>query len=70
MKDNYDFSKAQKNPYLKKLKKQISIRLDVETIEYFKELATENEISYQKLINLYLADCVTKHLKPKVNWTK
>ena len=52
MKDNYDFSKGIKNPYAKKLKKQITIRIDAEVIEYFKEQATDVGISYQNLINL------------------
>ena len=60
MKDNYDFSKGVKNPYVKKLKKQITIRIDVDSVDYFKEQATEIGISYQNLINLYLRDCVDK----------
>lgn len=70
MRENYDFSHARKNPYATKLKRQISIRLDVETIDYFKKLAGESEISYQKLINLYLAECAAKHVKPKISWIK
>ena len=68
MRDLYDFSNATKNPYIPKLKKQITIRLDAETIEYFKSLSEESGIKYQQLINLYLADCVKKHLKPKFQW--
>ena len=68
MKEEYDFSKSIKNPYTKRLKKQISIRLDIETIEYFKTLAQDTGIPYQNLINLFLVDCAAKHLKPKVNW--
>ncbi len=52
MRDHYDFSKSKKNPYVKKLKKQITIRLDEDTIQYFKDLALENGISYQNLIDL------------------
>jgi predicted DNA binding CopG/RHH family protein len=68
MRTEYDFSKSKKNPYLKKLKKQISIRLDINTIEYFKELSADTGIPYQNLINTYLADCVTKKRKPKLVW--
>ncbi len=57
MRDNYDFSKSVKNPYAKKLKKQVTIRLDEDTIFYFKELADDKGIPYQSLINLYLRDC-------------
>ncbi len=69
MLDEYDFSKAQKNPYSKKTKKQITINLDMTTIDYFKTLAEETGIPYQTLINLYLADCATKQKKLKQTWT-
>ena len=68
MKKEYDFSKAKKNPYIHALKKQVTIRLDAETIMYFKNLASENDIPYQTLINLYLRDCAQKHKKPNVVW--
>ena len=35
----YDFSNARKNPYAKALKKQITINIDSNTIDYFKEQA-------------------------------
>ncbi len=69
MKAEYDFSSSQKNPYEKKLKKQITIRLDSETIDYFKALAEKaSEIPYQSLINLYLRDCAIKHRKLQMAW--
>jgi len=68
MKKEYDFKKSIKNPYSKKLKKAISIRLDEPTIEYFKEMATETGIPYQNLINLYLRDCAENHKKLKIKW--
>lgn len=68
MKDNYDFSKSVKNPYIKKLKKQITLRLDVETIDYFKKQAEETGISYQNLMNLYLRDCVAREKEPEFVW--
>jgi uncharacterized protein (DUF4415 family) len=61
MRDNYDFSKSVKNPYAKKLKKQVTIRLDEDTIFYFKGLADDKGIPYQSLINLYLRDCAQSH---------
>ena len=63
MKEEYDFSKAIKNPYAKKLKKQITINIDEEAIEYFKALANETGISYQNLINYYLIDCAKNKKK-------
>ncbi len=68
MKKEYDFSTSIKNPYSKKLKKQITIRIDDETINYFKQLANEVGMPYQNLINLYLNDCAEHHKKLKVNW--
>ena len=60
MRCEYDFSKGRINPYVKKLRKQISIRIDIETIAYFKKQAEETGISYQNLINLYLSNCVSQ----------
>jgi len=68
MKKEYDFSKAKKNPYIKKLKTQITIRIENKTIEYFKKLASETDIPYQKLINIFLADCAQNKKKPEINW--
>jgi len=68
MKKQYDFSKGKKNPYAKMLKKQITIRLDEETIEYFKNLALEYGIPYQNLINMYLSECAHSHKKLMLKW--
>jgi uncharacterized protein (DUF4415 family) len=68
MQEEYDFSQSSPNPYIKKLKQQITIKLELEVIEYFKLLAKEVDISYQKLINLYLRDCAEKKIKPTVSW--
>jgi len=63
MRAEYDFSKSKKNPYSNKLKQQITIRLDTDTVSYFKSLSEETGVSYQNLINLYLADCAKNHKK-------
>lgn len=68
MKDNYDFFQSKKNPYDKLLKKQITIRIDEDTIAYFKSLAEEKGIPYQNLINLYLRDCAESKRKMKIRW--
>ena len=68
MRKEYDFSKAKKNPYAKRLKKQITIRVDEPTIGYFKDLSEELGIPYQTLINLYLRDCASKKRKLSMNW--
>ncbi|RGH89688.1 antitoxin [Ruminococcus sp. AM28-29LB] len=68
MRDNYDFSNAKKNPYAKKLKKQITINLDIDAIEYFKEQSKITGIPYQNLINLYLSDCAIRKKKLQISW--
>ena len=68
MRDEYDFSSAKPNPYAKRLKTRVTIRLDASTVEYFKELAEETEIPYQTLINLYLGDCVASERRLKMDW--
>ncbi|MCF6226794.1 MAG: BrnA antitoxin family protein [Xanthomonadales bacterium] len=68
MRKSYDFSKSVKNPYAKRLKKQITIRLDENTILYFKTMAEDKGIPYQSLINLYLRDCANEHRELKTRW--
>ena len=68
MKKEYDFSEAKKNPYIHDLKKQVTIRLDTDTIDYFKHLSEDNGIPYQTLINLYLRDCAQKQKKLRMEW--
>jgi len=70
MKKEYDFSKmdGRKNPYAKHLKKQVTLRLGTDVIEYFKDLAEETGIPYQNLINLYLRECAHSGKKLTLNW--
>lgn len=70
MKKEYDFSKmkAVKNPYAKILKKQVTIRLNSNTIDYFKQMAKEVGIPYQVLIDSYLTDCVVTRRKLNMRW--
>ena len=68
MRREYDFSKSVRNPYIKKLKKQITIRLETETIDYFKKIAAAPDIPYQKLMNLFLKNCAQNKIKPSINW--
>lgn len=65
MRDHYDFSKmkGRKNPYTKYLKQPVTMRLDRDTVAYFKSMAEETNIPYQSLINLYLRDCAAHHRK-------
>lgn len=68
MREEYDFSQSVPNPYIKKLKKQVTIRLEEDVVGYFKELSEETEIPYQTLINLYLKDCVKSQRKLSLEW--
>ncbi len=70
MRKEYDFSKMKghKNPYAKKLKQQVTIRMGVDIIDYFKNMAEETGIPYQNLINLYLRDCVQSQRKISIKW--
>lgn len=70
MKKEYDFTRSKRNPYAKHFKKQITIRLDKETIEYFKDLAEETGLRYQNLIDLFLKDCAREERKPDIKWSK
>jgi len=68
MREEYDFSKAIKNPYASQLKKQITIRLDEESIDYFKSASEDVGIPYQSLIYLYLRDCASSQRKLNLKW--
>ena len=69
MRKEYDFTAAKKNPYAAQLKKQITIRLDEESIGYFKAISQDAGIPYQSLINLYLRDCAANQRKLNLNWS-
>ncbi len=69
MRKEYDFSKSVKNPYLRKPKRQVTIRLDEATIAYFKEMSRQNGIPYQNLINLYLRECAQAGKKVSIKWS-
>ena len=70
MRAHYDFSKmkARRNPYIKVLKQSVTIRLDRDTVEYFKSLAKTTGLPYQSLINLYLRDCAAHRRKLSFRW--
>ena len=70
MKNEYDFTKAKKNPYTKDLKKQVTINLSEEVLDYFKDLSNETSIPYQTLINFYLLECVKNKKKIDISWNE
>jgi predicted DNA binding CopG/RHH family protein len=69
MRKHYDFSKARRNPYARRLKKQVTIRLDEETLSYFKTLAERVGMPYQTLINMYLRDCADTQRELRMKWS-
>ncbi len=70
MKSEYDLSKmkSRKNPFAAKLKKQVTIRMGDDVIEYFKGMSEDTGIPYQSLINLYLRDCVANQREIDLSW--
>jgi uncharacterized protein (DUF4415 family) len=70
MRSHYDFSKmnGRKNPYIKQLKQPVTMRLDRDTVSYFKSMSEETGIPYQSLINLYLRDCAIHQRKIRLDW--
>lgn len=68
MRKEYDFSTSRRNPYTRQLKRQVTLRLGVDVIAYFKELAQETGIPYQNLINLYLRECAHSGKKLRLKW--
>jgi len=68
VKEEYNFLESRKNPHTKKLKWQVTINLDSDTIDYFKSQSNKSGIPYQTLINLYLSDCATKHRQLQIEW--
>jgi len=70
MRKEYNFAAMEgtKNPYIKKLKQPVTLRVDKATIEYFKSLSMENGIPYQTLINLYLRECAINETKLDMKW--
>ena len=68
MREEYDFTNAKKNPYAKRLKKQVTINLDVDTIDYLKTQSASSGIPYQTLINLYLSDCAVNNKRLNMSW--
>ena len=70
MKDEYDIENLnpRKNPYSKRLKKQVTINIDCDTISFFKAQSDDSGIPYQTLINLYLSDCAKQKKQLKLSW--
>ena len=63
MREEYDFSNSVANPYVKKARKQVTMNLDVDVIDYFKAQGAETGMPYQRLINLYLSQCAAEGKK-------
>lgn len=57
MREEYDFSDSRPNPYVGRLRRRVTMNLDDENVDYFKEEARRTGVPYQTLINLYLTEC-------------
>ena len=68
MRKHYDFSQAKPNPYAKRLKKEVTLRLDERTMAYFEELSEETGIPSRTLINLYLRECAGSRKRLALQW--
>jgi uncharacterized protein (DUF4415 family) len=70
MRDHYDFAamRSRRNPYAKYLKQPVTMRVDRETLDYFRRMAEETGVPYQTLINLYLRDCAQQQRKLQMQW--
>ncbi len=70
MREEYDIANLnpRKNPYAKMLKKQITINISENIIDYFKNQSKTTGIPYQTLINLYLSDCVKNKKELVTTW--
>lgn len=71
MRDEYNIEalNPRKNPYAKKLKQQITINIDSDAIDFFRQMSASSGIPYQTLINLYLSDCAKNNRKINISWT-
>jgi len=70
MKAEYDFSNAVRNPYAKREKRAVTIRLEKDIVDYFKAMSVETGVPYQNLINLYLRDCAEQSRKLSLVWDR
>jgi uncharacterized protein (DUF4415 family) len=72
MRKEYDLKKMKlrANPYTNKLKKSVTIRLDNDVIEYFKNLSEQLDTPYQTLLNDFLRNCKEQKMTPKTIWKK
>ena len=70
MREHYDFARmrGRKNPHARRLRESITIRLDRDSVAYFKGMAVETGVPYQTLINLYLRDCVERRRQLRQEW--
>jgi uncharacterized protein (DUF4415 family) len=70
MREEYDIKNLnpRKNPYSNRVKKQVTINLDGDIIDYFKAQSEKSGIPYQTLINLYLSDCVASKRELHLTW--
>ncbi len=57
-----------KNPYTSRMKRQVTINISEDAIEYFRQMSEQCGLPYQTLINLYLVDCAEKKRQLQISW--
>lgn len=70
MREEYDIKNLnpRKNPYVKAVKRPITINLDENVVSYFKKESETVGVPYQTLINLYLRDCMAQGRHLDMAW--
>lgn len=68
MRKHYDFSQSKPNPYAKRLKKEVRLQLDEQTMGYFETLSEEAGIPSRTLIKLYLRECAASRKRLTMQW--
>ena len=64
----FEWDKRKEKANIKYLKQPVTMRMDRDTVSYFKSMSDETGIPYQNLINLYLRDCAVHNRKLHMEW--
>ena len=65
MRDEYDFSGSRPNPYAERVRRPVTVNIDVETIDYFKEEARRTGISTRTS-----STCISASAPPRRNGSR
>jgi uncharacterized protein (DUF4415 family) len=59
---------GKRQPYSRRIKRPVTLRLEESVITCFRRLSRELGLPYQTLNNLYLRDCASKRTRPRSDW--